>query len=117
MSVRDSGSIALVGIEVASGTTMQVLIDSEEGPHFAMRRFVMRPGGSMPNHTNAVEHEQYVLAGNARVGIGSDEFEVRTGSVVYIPAGVPHWYTNVGDGPFEFLCMMPNDPDKITLVE
>ena len=36
-------------------------------PHFAMRRFTMGEGGGMPLHTNRVEHEQYVLAGRARV--------------------------------------------------
>ena len=37
--------------------------------------------------------------------------------IVYIPAGVPHWYETIGDEPFEFLCMVPNKPDKITVIE
>ena len=71
----------------------------------------------MPNHTNSVEHEQYVLAGRARIGIGSDEFEVERGNVVFIPAGVPHWYKSIGEESFEFLCLVPNGEDTITLVE
>ena len=47
----------------------------------------MEPGGGMPKHTNTVEHEQYVLKGKARVGIGEKLFEVNTGDAVLIPVG------------------------------
>jgi quercetin dioxygenase-like cupin family protein len=82
-----------------------------------MRRFTMKPGGGMPAHTNAVEHEQYVLRGHARVGIGDNVFEVKQDDVVYIPAGVPHWYQAEGDEPFVFLCVVPNRPDRIEIVD
>ena len=81
-----------------------------------MRRFRMEEGGGMPLHTNEVEHEQYVLTGRARVRIGDETHEMEAGNVVYIPARVPHSY-EVLEGPFEFLCMVPNDPDEIKLLE
>jgi quercetin dioxygenase-like cupin family protein len=62
-----------------------------------------------------VEHEQYVLAGRARVSIGDRVHEVTAGEVLYIPAGTPHSY-QVVEAPFEFLCMVPNRPDRIDLV-
>ncbi len=62
----------------------------------------------MPRHTNTVEHEQYVLRGRASVGIGTEVYEVSE--------GVPHWYRAADSGPFEFLCMVPNLPDRIDLV-
>ena len=71
----------------------------------------------MPNHTNTVEHEQYVLRGRARIGIGEQVMEVSADDVVFIPAGTPHWYETVGEEPFEFLCVVPNLPDRIDLVE
>ena len=96
---------------------MQVLIGVEDGaPHFAMRRFIMGDGGGMPLHTNRVEHEQYVLAGRARIGIGERVHEVAKGDVLLIPAGVPHSY-RVLEAPFEFLCLVPNRPDQIEIVE
>lgn len=94
-----------------------MLIGPEEGPHFAMRRFTMQPGGGMPPHTNQVEHEQYVLGGRARIGIGGEIYQVGRDDVVYIPAGVVHWYEALGGEPFEFLCMVPNLPDETRLVE
>ncbi len=117
MSVKHSQEIEAKTVEAGVGTTIQVLIPPEEGPNFAMRRFVMQPGGGMPRHTNQVEHEQYVLNGQAQIGIGERTYQVKKGDVVFIPAGVPHWYKNTGDEPFEFLCLVPNKPDKITILE
>jgi quercetin dioxygenase-like cupin family protein len=69
----------------------------------------------MPRHTNLVEHEQYVLRGRARITIGDAVHEVAPDHTLYIPAGVPHSY-EVVEAPFEFLCVVPNAPDKIELV-
>ncbi|NIM62237.1 MAG: cupin domain-containing protein, partial [Acidobacteria bacterium] len=64
-------------VPAGTATETQVLLGPDDGaPHFAMRRFIMGAGGGMPRHTNAVEHEQYVLRGRARVGIGEDVHEV-----------------------------------------
>ena len=100
-----------------TSTTRQVLIGPDEAPNFAMRKFTMEPGGGMPKHTNTVEHEQYVLRGRARIGLGENVVEVKEGDVLFIPAGLPHWYEALGDEPFEFLCVVPNAPDTIRLVE
>ncbi len=69
----------------------------------------------MPRPHRPGRHEQYVLRGRANIGIGDDTFAVSAGDVVFIPAGVPHWYRAADSGPFEFLCMVPNLPDRIEL--
>ena len=100
------------------GTTKQVLIGPDVGPNFALRRFIMEPGGGMPLHTNEVEHEQYVLRGSASVRIGDEVHHVKAGDVVFIPGGTPHSYdADAGSEPFEFLCIVPNRPDKIRMVD
>ena len=118
MSVRNVDTLPAEEVKAGTGTTRQVLIGPEQGPNFAMRRFIMEPGGGMPLHTNTVEHEQYVLRVGARVQIGDDVHQVSTGDVVFIPAGVPHTYeADQGDEPFEFICVVPNGPDTIALVD
>ncbi len=117
MSIKHVKDIPLQAVEAGEMTSIQILISAQEGPNFAMRRFVMEPGGWMPRHTNTVEHEQFVLQGHARVGIGDEEFEVKAGDVIFIPEGIPHWYQNTGKENFEFLCLIPNKPDEIKLVE
>lgn len=104
-------------VSAGSGTEVQVLIGPDTGPHFALRRFIMQPGGGMPRHTNEVEHEQYVLRGRATIGIGDETYEVSADDVVFIPAGVPHWYRAEGDEPFEFVCVVPNGPDRIEVLD
>ena len=117
MPVRQVDDHQRTQVGAGRDTEVQVLIGPDEGPNFALRRFIMQPGGGMPRHTNAVEHEQYVLRGNATIGIGDETFTVRADDVVFIPAGVPHWYRAEGEEPFEFLCVVPNAPDRIEIVE
>lgn len=116
MKVIHSKDVVEAEVKGGTATTRQVLISASEGPNFAMRKFIMQQGGGMPLHTNTVEHEQYVLKGKARVGIAGNEYEVNEGDVVLIPANVPHFYTNIGKGTFEFLCLIPNKEDVITIV-
>lgn len=117
MSVKHVEQIPASPVSAGKDTFIQILISPEEGPHFAMRRFTMKPGGSMPRHTNEVEHEQYVLQGHARIGIGDEVYEVGPGQVVFIPAGVPHWYENIGEEDFVFLCLVPNKEDTIRICD
>jgi len=116
MPVRSVDSHDRKVVSAGRGTECQVLIGADEGPNFALRRFIIQPGGGMPLHTNLVEHEQYVLRGQARVRIGDEVHEVSADQVVYIPGGVPHSYDTVGDEPFEFLCVVPNKEDRIEVV-
>ena len=107
------------GTKVAAGraTEIQVLIGPADGaPNFALRRFTMGEGGGMPLHTNLVEHEQYVLSGKAKMRVGDQEHVVSEGNTLYIPAGMPHSYT-VLEAPFSFLCIVPNQQDRIDILE
>lgn len=117
MFVKHADDVAATEVAAGKDTTIQVLISAQEGPNFALRRFRMQPGGGMPRHTNTVEHEQYVLRGTARIGIGAETIDVSQGDVVLIPAGAVHYYENTGEEPFEFLCIVPNKADKITIVD
>lgn len=116
MAVRHASDVPAQPVNAGEGTVRQDLIGPDEGPNFALRRFIMEPGGGMPLHTNAVEHEQYVLRGEATIRIGDETHRVRADDVVYIPAGVPHGYRAEGDQPFEFLCVVPNTADRIEIV-
>ncbi|QXD31606.1 cupin domain-containing protein [Candidatus Pelagisphaera phototrophica] len=115
--VKSSESVAAEVVEAGTGTKLQVLINDEEGPNFALRRFIMEPGGGIPEHTNAEEHEQYVLKGKARVGIGEKVFEVNIGDAVLIPEGAPHWYEADEKEGFEFLCIVPNKEGVIDVCD
>ena len=80
--VRKKGTRESLEVSAGQGTTMQVLISSEEAPNFAFRKFVMEPHGGMPRHTNLVEHEQYILKGSGLVEIDDEMFEVSEGDSI-----------------------------------
>ncbi len=117
MYVIHSSDIEIEPVGAGKNVSRQVLIGSEKGPNFAMRRFIIEPGGFMPMHTNTVEHEQFVLRGKASVKIGDEVYDVKEGDVVFIPAGIPHNYWTIGDTAFQFLCIVPNDEDVIELID
>lgn len=116
-TVKRVESTARLPVAAGSRTEMQVLLGPDDGaPNFNLRRFIMGEGGGMPLHSNQVEHEQYVLRGKARVGIGDEVHEVEADQVLYIPAGMPHYY-EVLEAPFEFLCIVPQAVDRIEILE
>ena len=117
MPVKHAKDVEANNVAAGKDTTIQILISSQEGPNFALRKFSIQKGGGMPRHTNTVEHEQYVLRGQATITIGDETHQVKTGDVVFIPEGAKHSYQNIGNEPFEFLCIIPNKEDKITVVE
>ena len=117
MYIKKLNEIPKEEVKAGTNTTRQILIGSDEGPNFAMRKFTIEPGGDMPLHTNTVEHEQIVLGGSAEVKIGEQTNIVKKDDVVFIPAGVPHSYKTIGSEPFEFLCVVPNKQDIIELVK
>ena len=115
MSVKHLQDLPLEPISAGEKTSKQILISHEEGPNFAMRRFVIEAGGFMPLHSNSVEHEQFCIGGEAEVVIGDEIVMVKKNDVVFIPANVPHSYKTVGFAAFEFLCLVPNQEDIIDI--
>ena len=116
--VKRGENVTYEPVGAADGMRKGVLLDESDGaPNFAIRRFELDPGAEVPRHTNAVEHEQYVLEGEYTVGIGDEEYVVAAGDSLLIPAGVEHWYRNDGDEAGAFLCAVPNGDDAIELVE
>lgn len=116
--VRRAAEIEYQQLDAAEGMSKGVLVNDEHGaPNVALRRFVLEAGGRVPEHTNEIEHEQYVLEGEYTVGIEEREYTVSAGDTVHIPAGAVHWYRNDGDEEGVFLCAVPTGDDEIQLVE
>jgi len=117
MSVKHLQDLPLELISAGEKTYKQILISDQEGPNFAMRRFVIEAEGFMPLHSNSVEHEQFCIGGKAEVIIGQETLIVQKNDVVFIPANTPHSYKTLSTEPFEFLCLIPNRVDIIKILE
>ena len=107
--VRAAADTAAQVVPNAHGATMQVLVGPEDGAdRYITRKFTLAPGGRIPCHLHPeIEHEQYMLSGVMRLGLGDKVHTAQAGDAVFIPAGEAHWYQNDGDSPAEFLCIVP----------
>lgn len=116
-TVRPADSVPASVIKAGRDASVRVLVGPQQGEtNFVLRRFTFGEGGGMPFHTNLVEHQQYVLRGRARIRIADAYHEVSADDTLFIPAGVPHSY-EVLEGPFEFICVVPDKPDQVSIVE
>jgi len=98
-----------VDMEGVKDTFIQWLITKDDGaPNFAMRRFVVKPGGYSPLHTHPYEHEVYVLSGKGQVQIGDEVHDIEQGSFAFVPPDIIHQFRNTGDDDLVFLCIIPN---------
>ncbi|MDP6158580.1 MAG: cupin domain-containing protein [Phycisphaerales bacterium] len=104
----DPTNASEVSVEGASGVAMQMLMGrADAAPNFAMRHFVVAPGGHTPRHSHPWEHEVYVTEGVLRTECGGESIEVFAGDALLIPGDATHQFVNESDAQARFLCMVP----------
>jgi len=116
MYCRAIGDFEVESIPKTVGASIAVLSPAEE-KDFIVRRVSLAAGGSMPNHTNKIQHQQFVLSGEAKVGIGENIYHAKAGDFLYIPAGIPHYYEACYGAEYTFLCMITTQDDTIVMVD
>jgi len=86
------------------------LIDKRQGaPNFALRVIELPgQGDRIPLHRHDYEHEVFVLEGKGRVLAADGAKDVARGDYVFTLPGEEHGFENTGDGPFRFICVIPN---------
>lgn len=115
MLIRNINETPLKPVEMAGveGASMAVMVGREHGaPHFALRQFMVEPGGHTPRHSHDYEHEVFIVAGAGTVLLEGAERPVRAGDVIYVPANEEHQFKAsraVGSEPggLRFLCLVP----------
>ena len=71
-----------------------------QATNFSMGYVTLEPkGGQVPWHNQEQEEIYFVVEGTGQMCLGDECQELRGGEAVYIPAGVYHQLTNVGDTP------------------
>lgn len=106
-TIKDT-EIEEVHMDGVYDTEIQWLLDEKAGAeNFAMRRFVMAPGGIINLHTHDWEHEVLILEGQGEVLTQDKNHPVQQGSVAFVEQGIPHGFKNTGDSLFVFLCIIP----------
>lgn len=92
----------------AEGVSMQLLCGPADGcPTFAMRKFVVAPGGCTPKHQHDYEHEVLIVAGHGLAFGNGKENPIHAGDVLFVPANELHQFRNPSAEPLEFICLVP----------
>ena len=101
-----------VEMEGAKGVQMQWLLDEQscDAPGFAMRRFILEPGGYTPLHAHPWEHEVFVVRGTGEISHGDRVSSFGPETAILVEADEEHQFRNTGSEPLEFLCLVPNGP-------
>lgn len=75
-----------------------------QATNFAMGYVTLEPrGGQVPWHNQEQEEVYFVIEGHGEMCLGEERREVRGGQAVYIPSGVFHQMTNLGETPLVML--------------
>lgn len=115
MYCKSSESFAKNDVPKTQKAKIAVLTPSED-KDFIVRKIKIEENGSMPNHTNKIQHQQYVLSGEAKVVVGDEEYHAKAGDFIYIPAGIAHYYEACYGKEYEFLCMINTKEDCLTML-
>ncbi len=94
------------------GFYVQWLITKDHGSYkFAVRRFVVKPGGVMPLHNHKYVEAVIILRGKLRIRSGGDVYELGPGDFFFTGPYEPHAIENVGDEEAEFICVISYEDD------
>ena len=107
---RDEVPVSTVIGEGLVGVTKQLLVSGAEGwDGWAMRLFEVAPGGHTPRHTHAWPHINIVLSGTGMLHIDGEDHAIEPGTSGFVPPGSTHQFTNTGDVPLGFVCIVPEE--------
>lgn len=75
-----------------------------QADNFSLGMVTLDPkGGQVPWHNHPQEEIYLILEGTGEICLGKERAELREGQTVYIPSGVFHQLTNIGDTPLKFI--------------
>jgi len=73
------------------------------GGRYAILESVVEPGFGPPLHTHREDEIFEIIDGTMTFQIGSERLETGPGTIIAIPAGVPHAWANFGKAPARML--------------
>ncbi len=115
----NSDNVTVEKVDKGEDVFIQKLIaDDEDVENCFMRKFTIKPGGSMPYHEHeTTDHVQYILKGKMKVDLGGETHTVEKGDSLYIPPETPHSYENPYDDEIKFICIVPAGNIKTNISE
>jgi mannose-6-phosphate isomerase-like protein (cupin superfamily) len=66
-------------------------------PTLSVGVYVLAEGASDPQKPHKEDEVYYVVRGRAKMRVGSEEQVVKTGSVIFVPAGLEHAFFDISE--------------------
>lgn len=91
---------------------LAIVIDpARDSQEFARELTVFKervaPGDRIPLHVHGIEEVLFLDEGRVEVTLGDERREISPGAVVFIPAGMPHGFRNIGDDDVRIHAVFP----------
>jgi mannose-6-phosphate isomerase-like protein (cupin superfamily) len=93
----EDGEVALAG-----PTRMRILEDGSTTSHrLGIGEITIAPHTEGPPQHRHARHDEgfYVVSGEARFTVGTQNYDAPAGTLVMVPPGAPHTFANVSDEP------------------
>ncbi len=99
------GKVVKSGLWVPGGGTSFDTEGAEHGAEVSIILVDTPPGRGPRLHRHPYGETWVVAAGRARFTSGGDELEATTGDIVYVDAGTPHKFVNIGEDTLRMTCI------------
>ena len=116
MVIKKLGDVPFEDMSGYDNVTKQICIGPKDGSdEVVVRYFSVAPGGSTPYHDHGFPHLVKIEKG-AGVVLDSEgkEHPLTAGQFVYVQDDEVHGFKNTGDGPFDFICVVPERGEPAT---
>jgi mannose-6-phosphate isomerase-like protein (cupin superfamily) len=98
---------AIEGRRYPAGRRTQNLVGGAspiQAVNFSIGNVILDPcGGQVPWHNQQQEEVYFVIEGTGEMCLGDERQIVKTGQAIYVPPGVFHQLTNIGDTPLRLI--------------
>ena len=111
-NIKDVTKVPM-NMEGAEKVMKQVLIGKDEGwENHVMRLFTIDKDGHTPRHTHPYPHINFIVSGKGVLHMDGKDYDMKQGSIAYVPSDIIHQYINKGKDAFIVICIVPSEGEK-----
>src|ERR1700712_2693310 len=99
-------------VPLTGAVTMRILEDGSTTSHrLGIGEITIAPHTDGPKQHRHAQHDEgfYVVSGTVRFTVGDTSYDAPAGTLVMVPTGAPHTFTNVTDEPTVLLSTFTPD--------
>ncbi len=103
----------IAGLIAAQRESRKLYLEFLRVPALSAGLYVLPAGGEDPQQPHEEDEVYYVLSGRATIRVADDDRPVGAGSIVYVPARVPHRFHTIEEDLSILVFFAPAEADPI----